>query len=116
MTTVSLKDAPAALAETVKRTEAGPVVLEDSGQPVAVVPSIEEYRRLSVVEIREGERLSQEAYDQVFGPFDRGEFRELANQEWQALIDGERRSPHDAQSLALPPKGRAAPEELGLAR
>jgi hypothetical protein len=48
--------------------------------------------------------LSQEAYDQIFGPFDRGEFRELTEQEWQALIDGERKSPHDAESLALPPK------------
>jgi len=34
MTTISLKDAQARLAETVERTEAGPVVLEDSGQPV----------------------------------------------------------------------------------
>ena len=87
MTTISLKDAQARLAETVERTETGPVVLEDSGQPVAVVLSIAEYRRLSVVEDRERERLSQEAYDQVFGPFDqvfgpfdRGEFRELTDQ------------------------------------
>jgi prevent-host-death family protein len=106
MTTVSLKDAQARLAETVKRTEAGPVVLEDSGQPVAVVLSVQEYRRLSVVEVRERERLSQEAYDQIFGPFDRGEFRELTDQEWQALIDGKRKSPHAPQSLALPPKGQ----------
>ncbi len=42
---------------------------------------------------------------QVFGPFDRGEFRELTDQEWQTLIDGERKSPHDPQSLALPLKG-----------
>ena len=97
---ISLKDAQTQLAETVKRTEAGPVVLEDLGQPVAVVLSVEEYRRLSVVEARE--RLSQEAYDQVFGPFDRGEFRELTDQEWQALMDGQRKSPHDPQSLALP--------------
>jgi prevent-host-death family protein len=103
MTTISLEDAQAQLAETVKRTEAGPVVLEDSGQPVAVVLSVEEYRRLSVVEARERERLSQEAYDQIFGPFDRGEFRELTDQEWQALMDGQRKSPHDPQSLALPP-------------
>lgn len=102
MTTISLKDAQARLAETVERTEAGPVVLEDSGQPVAVVLSIAEYRRLSIVEDRE--RLSQEAYDQIFGPFDRGEFRELTDQDWQALIDGKRKSLHDPQSLALPPK------------
>jgi prevent-host-death family protein len=105
MTTISLEDAQAQLAETVKRTEAGPVVLEDLGQPVAVVLSVEEYRRLSVVEARERERLSQEAYDQIFGPFDRGEFRELTDRDWQALMDGQRKSPHDSQSLALPPKG-----------
>jgi prevent-host-death family protein len=107
MTTISLKDAQARLAETVKRTEAGPVVLEDSGQPVAIVLSVEEYRRLSVVDVRERERLSQEAYDQVFGPFDRGEFRELTDQEWQALMDGKRKSPYNPQSLALPPKSPA---------
>jgi len=107
MTTISLEDAQAQLAETVKRTEAGPVVLEDSGQPVAVVLSVEEYRRLSVVEARERERLSQEAYDQIFGPFDRGEFHELTDQEWQALMDGQRKFPHDPQSFALPPKGEA---------
>jgi hypothetical protein len=50
--------------------------------------------------------LSQEAYDQVFGPFDRGEFRELTDPEWKALVDGERKSLHDPQSLALPPKGQ----------
>jgi prevent-host-death family protein len=106
MTKISLEDAQARLAETVKRTESGPVVLEDSGQPVAVVLSVEEYRRLSVVEARERERHSQETYDQIFGPFDRGEFHELTDQEWQALIDGKRKSPHDPQSLALPPKGQ----------
>ena len=106
MTTLSLKDAQARLAETVKRTKAGPVVLEDSGQPVAVVLSIQEYRRLSVVDVRERERLSQEAYDQIFGPFDRGEFNELTDQEWQALMDGKRKSLHDPHSLALPPQGQ----------
>ena len=55
---------------------------------------------------RERECLSQEAYDQIFGPFDRGEFCELTDQEWQALVDGERKSLHDPQSLALPPKGQ----------
>jgi hypothetical protein len=69
MTTISLKDAKARLAETVKR-------------------------------------VSQEAYNQVFGPFDRGEFHELTDQEWQALMDGKRKSLHDPQSLALPPKGQ----------
>lgn len=58
------------------------------------------------VKARERERLSQEAYDQVFGPFDRGEFHELTEQEWEALVDGERKSLHDPQSLALPPKGQ----------
>ena len=106
MTTISLKDAQAHLAETVKRTESGPVVLEDSGQPVAIVLSVEEYRRLSVAEVRERERLSQEAYDQIFGPFDRGEFSELTDQEWQDLMDGKRKFPHDPQSLALSPKGQ----------
>lgn len=106
MTTISLEDAQARLAETVKRTEAGPVVLEDLGHPVAVVLSVEEYRRLSVVEARERERLSQEDYDQIFGPFDRGEFRELTDQEWLALIEGRREYPHDPHSLALPPKGQ----------
>jgi len=106
MTTISLEDAKARLAETVKRTEMGPVMLEDSGQPVAVVLSVEEYRRLPVVEARERERLSQEAYDQIFGPFDRGEFREFTDLEWQSLMDGKRKSPHDPHSLALPPKGQ----------
>jgi len=46
----------------------------------------------------------QEAYDQVFGPFDRGEFRELTDQDWNDLVDGKRKSPRDPQSLALPPK------------
>jgi hypothetical protein len=55
-------------------------------------------------EVRERERLSQKAYDQVFGPFDRGEFRELTDQDWRALIDGERKFPRDFQSLALAPK------------
>ncbi|HEY0552919.1 MAG TPA: hypothetical protein VGG20_01550 [Thermoanaerobaculia bacterium] len=82
------------------------MVLEDSGQSVAVVLSVEEYRRLSAVETRERERLSQESYDQIFGPFDRGEFHELTDQEWQALMDGKRKSPHDPQSLALSPKGQ----------
>ena len=50
-----------------------------------------------------------EAYDQIFGPFDRGEFHELTNQEWRALVDGERRSLHDPQSLALPPRVGEAP-------
>jgi prevent-host-death family protein len=106
MTTISLEDAQARLVETLKRTETGPVLLEDSGQPLAVVLSVEDYRRLSVVEARERERLSQEAYDQIFGPFDRGEFRELTDQDWQALLDGKRKSPHDPKSLALPPKGQ----------
>jgi prevent-host-death family protein len=108
MTTVSLRDAQARLAETVKRAEAGPVVLEESGQPVAVVLSMEEYGRLPVVEAHERERLAAHVHDQVFGPFDRGEFNELTDQEWEALLDGERNSPHDPQSLALPPKGRGA--------
>jgi prevent-host-death family protein len=106
MKTISLEDAQARLAETVKRTEAEPVVLEDSGRPVAVVLSFEEYRRLSVVEARERERLSQEAYDQILGPFDRGEFHELTDEDWQALMDGKRKSPHNPQSFALPPKGQ----------
>lgn len=107
MMTISLKDAQARLAETVKRTGAGPVVLEDSGEPVAVVLSLAEYHRLSVVEARERERLSQDAYDQIFGPFDRGEFHELTDEDWRALLDGKRKSPHDPQSFALPPKAEA---------
>lgn len=103
MTTISLIRAQAELPETVERTKAGPVVLEEAGQPVAVVLSIEEYRRLSDAEARE--RQSQDAYDQIFGPFQRGEFRELSDRDWQALADGERRSTHDAESWALPPKG-----------
>lgn len=54
------------------------------------------------------ERRSQEAceYEQVFGPFDRGEFGELSEQDWQALLDGKRTSEHDPQSWALPPKAK----------
>jgi PHD/YefM family antitoxin component YafN of YafNO toxin-antitoxin module len=68
MTRILLEDVQAHLAETVKRTEMEPVVLDDSGQPVAVALYVEEYRRLTVVEARERERLSQEGYDQIFGP------------------------------------------------
>jgi hypothetical protein len=62
--------------------------------------------RLSAVDDRERERLLQEAYDPIFGPFDRGKFREMTDQEWKALVDGDRKSPHNPQSLALPPKGQ----------
>ena len=54
----------------------------------------------------EDAQARQHAYDQVFGPFDRGEFRELTDEDWQALIDGKRRFPHDPLSLALPFKGQ----------
>lgn len=103
MTTISLVRAQAELSETVQRTKAGPIVLEESGQPVAVVLSIEEYRRLSDAETRE--RQSEKAYERIFGPFERGEFRELSERDWQALLDGERKSEHDPESWALPPKG-----------
>ncbi|MFY9826630.1 MAG: hypothetical protein WAM82_35040 [Thermoanaerobaculia bacterium] len=49
-------------------------------------------------------RLSQEAYDQVFGPFGRGEFRELTDPEWKALVEGKRKFLSDPQSFALPPR------------
>jgi hypothetical protein len=67
------------------------------------VPETKIARALSVVEARERERLSQESYDQIFGPFDRGELHELTDQEWQDLMDGKRKSPHNPQSFALPP-------------
>lgn len=104
MTTISLDEAEARLAEAVEHTKAGPVVVESSGQAVAVVLSPEEYRRLTDAEARERDRLDQAAYDQVFGPFERGEFRELGEQEWRDLIDGKRKSKHDPESWALPPK------------
>lgn len=47
---------------------------------------------------------AEEVYDQIFGPFDRGAFHELTEQEWQALMDGRRKSPHNPRSLALPPE------------
>lgn len=106
MTKISLDDARTRLAETVRRTKTGPVLLEDSGQPVAIVLSIEEYRRLSDAELRERERLSRVAYDEVFGPFDRGEFRELTDEDWQALLNGRRQTPHDPESWALPSSAR----------
>ena len=46
--------------------------------------------------------FAEETYDQIFGPFDRGAFHELTEQEWQALMDGHRKSPHNPRSLALP--------------
>jgi len=104
MTTISLAEAQAHLAEAVEHTKTGPVVVESSGHAVAVVLSPEEYRRLADAEAREQDRLDQAAYDQVFGPFDRGEFRELSEQEWQDVIDGKRKSMHDPDSWALPPK------------
>lgn len=108
MTTIPLGDAQARLAETIKRTAAGPIVLEDAGHPVAVVLSVEEYRHLSDVESRERARRFQEAAEQLFGPFARGEFREPTQEDWQALIGGERRTQHDPQSWALPPKSPEA--------
>lgn len=62
ITTISLAAAQEGLAEAVKRTEAGPVYLEDGGKPVAVLVSLGEYRRLSRAGLRERESLSQEAY------------------------------------------------------
>lgn len=107
MTTIPLVHAQAKLAETIERTKTGPVVLEESGEPVAIVLSIADYRRLSEAEIREHERASKAAYEQGFGPFDRGEFRELGDEDWAALAEGRRRFPHDPASWALPPKGQA---------
>ena len=106
MTKMTLADFQVRLAETVKRAGAEPVVLEDSGQAVAVVLSVAEFRRLSEAEMRDRERLSRDAFSQVFGVFDRGEFRELTDEDWLALMNGDRRSRHDAESWALPPKGR----------
>lgn len=63
--------------------------------------------RLSVVEARERELLSQESYDQIFGPFDRGEFHELTDQEWQALMDGKR--PRPLPIMSAPPCGSLRP-------
>jgi hypothetical protein len=37
------------------------------------------------------QEASQAAYDQVIGPLDRGEFRELTDQEWKDLVDGGRK-------------------------
>ncbi len=54
----------------------------------------------------------EHAYEQVFGPFERGEFRELTEQEWRELIDGKRKTEHDPDSWALPPKVQA-PRETG---
>jgi hypothetical protein len=55
---------------------------------------------------KDAQAQAQEAYDQIFGPFDRGEFHEFTDQGWNALVDGKRTSLHDPQSLALPPKGQ----------
>lgn len=49
-----------------------------------------------------GVEPAEEACDQIFGPFDRGAFHELTEQEWQDLMDGRRKSPHNPRSLALP--------------
>ena len=65
------------------------------------------YAPKDAIEVRERERLSREAYDQIFGPFDRGKFSELTDEEWQDLMDGKRKFPQDPQSLALPPRGQA---------
>ena len=70
---------------------------------MAVELSLSGYRQLSD---QEDERLLQEAYEQVFGPFGRGDFREITDQDWQALIAGQRKFLNDSQSLALPPKGQ----------
>lgn len=47
---------------------------------------------------------TKEAYDQIFGPFERGNFRELSEQDWRNLIDGKRTSLLDPESWALPPR------------
>jgi PHD/YefM family antitoxin component YafN of YafNO toxin-antitoxin module len=105
MTRMTLADFQDRLAETVRRAGDEPLVLEDSGQAVAVVLSVAEFRRLSEAEIRERERLAQDAFAQVFGVFDRGEFRELSDEDWLQLMNGERTSQHDPESWALPAKG-----------
>jgi len=104
MTTISLDEAQARLADAVEQTKSGPVVVESSGQTVAVVLSPEEYRRLADAEAREQDRLDHAAYDQLFGAFEHGEFREVSEQEWRDRIDGKRKSKHDPDSWALPPK------------
>jgi PHD/YefM family antitoxin component YafN of YafNO toxin-antitoxin module len=104
MTTISLDRVEARLSDAVEHTKTGPVVVEASGQAVAILLSPEEYRRLTDAEARERDRLDQAAYDKVFGPFERGEFRELTEQEWRDLIDGKRKSEHDPDSWALPPR------------
>lgn len=61
-------------------------------------------RRLPDTELSERELLSQRAFDEVFGPFERDEFRELSDQAWQALLDGQRQTLYDPESWALPPR------------
>lgn len=107
MTRISLDQARADLAETVNRANFEPVLLEAQGRDVAVVLSMSDYRRLSTAEERENRGLADAAYDKILGPFDRGSFRELSEQDWQDLLDGKRTSPHDPESWALPPRSQA---------
>jgi len=76
-----------------------PVLLERSGHAVAVLLSVEEYSSLTE------ERLDNEAYDRIFGSFERGETHSLSDADWQAIREGTYEYPDlPADDLAVPPK------------
>ena len=106
MTTISMGEARLRLTETVERAKTEPVLLEDAGRAIAVVLSIEQYRALT--EAPDPARLASEesAYQKIFGPFERNEFYEMNDADWQAIFDGKRSSTPDPESWALPAKSR----------
>lgn len=81
MTAFQLDDAHGFEA-AIREAQEAPVLLERSGQAVAVLLSVEEYSSLAE------ERLDNEAYDRIFGSFERGEAHSLSDADWQAIYQG----------------------------
>lgn len=102
MTRISMSEARTRLTETVELAQREPVMLEEAGRAIAVVLSIAEYRGLAAARAPEQVALEEAAYDQLFGPFEQGEFHEMSGADWQDLVDGKRLTTHDPESWALP--------------
>ncbi|HXU29474.1 MAG TPA: hypothetical protein VN851_02760 [Thermoanaerobaculia bacterium] len=100
MTAFQLDDARGFEAAITEAQEA-PVLLERSGHAVAVLLSVEEYSSLTE------ERLDNEAYDRIFGSFDRGEAHSLSDADWQAIREGTYEYPDiPSDDLAIPPQSK----------
>lgn len=119
MAAVQLHITGECFAATIRRAQDEPVLLEEEGNPVAVVLSIAAYRELTEEAGRERSRQEQTAYEQIFGPFDDNDFVEISAQQWDDLKRGVHHFPHDPDSLARPPQvdaSRAVPNPLSRAQ